>query len=187
MRAEPPSDSASSAPSLVLPPNLPLQGSLSIQPRSNMSGTTAYICLHDLNDGHSDVVNTLAFSPNGLYLATGSDDASVIIWNATNGAYLYRIPCDSGVDSLLWHPVEEETVIAGCDSGYLIQTQGFTLVSSIVFGLTTLSHHSPERERNTSDPSWGQVAYILPRLSLDNSTIGGWNGSAGLRDIRDFA
>lgn len=93
-----------------------------------MSGSTAYICLHDLKDGHCDVVNTLAFSPDGLYLATGSDDTSVIIWNAAQGTYHYRVQCDSGVDSLLWHPVEEETVIVGCESGYLAQTQGFTLV-----------------------------------------------------------
>ncbi|KAH9922191.1 WD40-repeat-containing domain protein [Fomitopsis serialis] len=102
---------------------------------SNNMGPTAYVLLHDLSRGHSDVVNALAFSPDGLYLASGSDDESVIIWNATLGTYLYRFTCDSRVDSLLWHPVEQETLIVGCQSGSLLQVRGFSLTHNEVYDI----------------------------------------------------
>ena len=34
----------------------------------------------DLQGGHTSTVNIVRFSPNGQYLASGSDDQMVIIW-----------------------------------------------------------------------------------------------------------
>ena len=36
--------------------------------------------LYDLAGGHAKTVNCVRFSPNGMYLASGSDDQMVIIW-----------------------------------------------------------------------------------------------------------
>ena len=36
--------------------------------------------LYDLFGGHQKTVNCVRFAPNGLYLASGSDDQLVIIW-----------------------------------------------------------------------------------------------------------
>ena len=35
--------------------------------------------------GHTDHVNAVAWSANGIYIATGSDDHSVQVWDATTG------------------------------------------------------------------------------------------------------
>lgn len=98
-------------------------------PTLTAMSTTAYVLQHHLNDGHSGTINALAFSPDGMYLASGSDDESVIVWNLPLGRYFYRCLFRSPVDSLLWNPVEEETLIVGCQSGALKQIRNFSLVS----------------------------------------------------------
>ena len=36
---------------------------------------------YDLSSGHTATVNIVRFSPNGQFLASGSDDQMVIIWS----------------------------------------------------------------------------------------------------------
>jgi WD40 repeat protein len=38
-----------------------------------------------LGDAHTDQVNALAFSPNGVYVATGGLDRRVVVWLAERG------------------------------------------------------------------------------------------------------
>ena len=38
-------------------------------------------------DGHADIVRSLAFSPDGMLLASGSDDCTVMVWDAVTGKY----------------------------------------------------------------------------------------------------
>ena len=38
--------------------------------------------------GHSSIVHTVAFSPNGLYLASGSDDRTIAIWEVKSGDHI---------------------------------------------------------------------------------------------------
>ncbi len=93
--------------------------------------SSAYVQLRTLNNGHSDTVNSLCFSSDGVHLASGGDDQSVIIWNALKGQLLYRILFDNAVDCVLWHPKYAETLIVGLASGFLLQMHGFSLVSAI--------------------------------------------------------
>ncbi|OBZ77002.1 Pre-mRNA-processing factor 17 [Grifola frondosa] len=69
----------------------------------------------------------MSFSPNGRYIASGSDDHSIIIWDAEAGVFQYRLLFDSAVDCILWHPVHSNTVIVGTHNGFLFQIHGFTL------------------------------------------------------------
>lgn len=135
--------------------------------------STAYVPLHRLDDGHSSTVNALVFSPDGMYLASGSDDETVIVWNATLGRLLYRCFFDSPVDSLLWNPVEEETVILGCQSGTLKQIRNFTLVSRTI---QMSSQRSSECHRRTNTnhttfalaPSPMSTAWIIIHIRVSS-------------------
>src|ERR671938_254744 len=39
--------------------------------------------------GHTDIVKTLAWSPDGKFIASGSWDKTVQVWNAATGAKVY--------------------------------------------------------------------------------------------------
>lgn len=82
---------------------------------------TAYIHTRTLSEGHSDSINSLAFSRCGRYLASGSDDKCVIIWRLDDGSILYRLLLDSSVTVVFWHPTLRDTVIIGCEDGNLCQ------------------------------------------------------------------
>lgn len=55
--------------------------------------------------GHFDVVNTVAWSPDGLQIASGSADRTVQIWNVNDGSevYIYTKHSDR-VEALAWSP-----------------------------------------------------------------------------------
>ncbi|KAH9842021.1 WD40-repeat-containing domain protein [Rhodofomes roseus] len=92
--------------------------------------STAYVPELTFAEGHSDAINVLAFSSDGSYLASGSDDETVIIWKTLKGTFLYRITMRSKVDSLIWHPLREGTVIVGCENGTVSQVHNLSVMSS---------------------------------------------------------
>ncbi|KAI6094034.1 WD40-repeat-containing domain protein [Pisolithus croceorrhizus] len=67
--------------------------------------------------GHTDTVNCLAFSPHIDYLASGSDDCSLIIWCVTSGEVVCTIHTPAPTLSVLWDPCRHSTVIFGCNNG----------------------------------------------------------------------
>ena len=97
---------------------------------------TALVEFHHLDKGHSDSVNTLQFSSDGVHLASGGDDRTLIIWNAQEGRLLYRVLFQSNVDCVLWHPGRSGTLIIGCESGYMFQLYDFTQVRVILMSVT---------------------------------------------------
>ena len=55
--------------------------------------------------GHTDEVSALTWSPNGKYIASGSYDKTVQIWNANTGVTLYTYRGHNNtVDALAWSP-----------------------------------------------------------------------------------
>lgn len=59
--------------------------------------------LYTLN-GHSDMIYTTAWSPNRMLIATGSFDAAVKVWDATNGALQTTLLVALPVFSIVWSP-----------------------------------------------------------------------------------
>ncbi|KAH7905835.1 WD40-repeat-containing domain protein [Hygrophoropsis aurantiaca] len=101
-----------------------------------------YAKAHILTDGHRDCINCLAFSPSGLYLASGGDDHTLIIWRVSDGSILYSLSFRCAVNTLLWHPTQEGVIFCGCQDGIVFRAKDFNLVT-YSFNLPTLSliHH----------------------------------------------
>ncbi len=67
--------------------------------------------------GHSKIVWSVTWSPDGKYLASGSDDGTVQVWNATNGNTLSTFRGHTNaVRSVTWSP-DSQKLVSGGDDG----------------------------------------------------------------------
>ena len=73
--------------------------------------------VHELTQGHTDSINTLAFSPCGVYLASGGDDKQLIIWRVSDGTLLYQLVLESAVTAVIWHPTAKGVIFCACENG----------------------------------------------------------------------
>jgi COMPASS component SWD3 len=110
---------------------------------------SAYIRLHDLDNGHSDSINCLAFSFEANYLASGADDHQVIIWNVRSGAAMFKLLFKSQVHCLLWHPLRTEVLICGLADGSIYEASDFSLVTSLICPLAVTHHRLDGSCRST--------------------------------------
>ncbi|MEH2301047.1 MAG: hypothetical protein V7K88_19110, partial [Nostoc sp.] len=67
-------------------------------------------------EGHSDVVNTVSFSPDGKLIASGSDDKTIILWNPDGSRLGKPLQHDSSVTSLSFSP-DSKMIAAGTKNG----------------------------------------------------------------------
>lgn len=67
--------------------------------------------------GHNDSINATQFSPNGTYLASGSEDGSLLIHPVGEWKPLLRFVDVSPITSLVWHPILGRLLFCGCRSG----------------------------------------------------------------------
>jgi len=67
--------------------------------------------------GHSDRIGSVAFSPDGVLLASGSNDKTVKIWNAETGKQLKTLRVESFVQSVLFSPNGKIIAASGDSDG----------------------------------------------------------------------
>jgi len=68
-------------------------------------------------EGHSDSVIAVAFSSDGKYVATGSYDSTVRIWNPETGVCEQKLEGPSSeVEFIVWHPKGHVIVAGSADS-----------------------------------------------------------------------
>lgn len=62
--------------------------------------------------GHEDVVRSISIEPFGQFVASGSDDKTVKIWEVLTGRCFKTFTFDEPVTFVSWNPSSERTVIA---------------------------------------------------------------------------
>ena len=66
--------------------------------------------------GHTSVINRIAWSPDGLYLASPSDDETIRIWDARSGACVRTIKGHTdSINSVAWSPDGKQLASASSD------------------------------------------------------------------------
>ena len=53
---------------------------------------------------HENIINMVAFSPDGRYLATASDDQTARVWEVPSGQEVARITHDGSVEDVAFSP-----------------------------------------------------------------------------------
>jgi len=66
--------------------------------------------------GHKAQINALDMAPGSSYLASGSRDGKVIVWDVVKGKCLTFLDCDSPVHAVLFHR-KYYWIVVGCESG----------------------------------------------------------------------
>lgn len=70
--------------------------------------------------GHSSEVNSVAFSHDGKLLASGADDAAVIVWDAASGTLMKSLlGHTAGVNSVAFSPTNLRLLAAGDEGGVI--------------------------------------------------------------------
>ena len=90
----------------------------------SQEGSTGNFACQSTLRGHSEPINSVAFSPDGQFIASCSGvgygrDNSVRVWNAETGEQLWQLNVDAGaggVQSVSFSP-SGDMVAAGCYNG----------------------------------------------------------------------
>lgn len=67
-------------------------------------------------EGHSGAVNTVSFSPDGKFIASGSDDKTIIVWHSDGRKFGKPIKHPNSVTSLSFSP-DSKMIAAGTKDG----------------------------------------------------------------------
>ena len=157
--------------------------------------TTIGIWLHEANSGevlallkgHTGATTVLAFSPDGDLLASGSDDASICLWDTTTYQQIRTLKTNGIVTAIAFSP-NGKTLATG--SGKRIQmwnvriwqqiftiSQGNSTVADLVFSPdgTSLASASIDDSIKLWDAKTGQLKFNFDEETGGYMTAGGYS------------
>lgn len=82
-----------------------------------MPGPRKYQRILGLSNEHTKGIASVAFSPEGSYIATAGLDGKVCWWRMEDGELLYVWTGNSAILSLAWVPGREDSIICGLQDG----------------------------------------------------------------------
>ncbi|KAG0167035.1 hypothetical protein DFQ30_006473 [Apophysomyces sp. BC1015] len=104
----------------VLPDSM-LQSTVAWKPDViHVYSRTVWIEIYTLDNGHVDDVITLAWSPNGQYLASTAMDNQVIIWNVSKKAIVRKYITAVHCTGISWHPTSNELAFTDADGMFTL-------------------------------------------------------------------
>jgi WD40 repeat protein len=133
--------------------------------------------------GHASSIRTLAISPNGRYIASSGQDATVKIWDAASGQEVRTLTGYGmlGTDTLVFSPDSTRVITAEMASGVKVievaSGREIRRVGSLMGGGATISADgriavSHDSKGNTSlsvsDLTAGQTVWTLPDTEAQN-------------------
>lgn len=76
------------------------------------------VTLHE--DGHRGVVDVVAWSPNGRYLASAASDNQILVWDLDRRETIQRYRHESPICALAWHPAANTLAAMDLDGQYAL-------------------------------------------------------------------
>ena len=77
---------------------------------------------HIVLEGHAQDINSLAFSPDGSILVSGSDGVNILLWDVNTGKLLETFEGHHGVDSVAFSP--DGSILASGSGGFKVGEGG---------------------------------------------------------------
>ena len=86
--------------------------------------------------GHTDLISFCAWSPDGQYILSASDDGTLVIWDASNGAEMRRIIQGETVSSCVWSPDGKRILSAPYDGKLKVWNASTGMLIASLIGRT---------------------------------------------------
>ena len=116
-------------------------------------------------NGHKDEVSAVDFSSDGKFIATGSRDNNLILWNASNGAQIKSLPTLAGeIYAISFSPGNKFIAFGGTEKTlWVVKTDDLTLSSAGRFELENTVRSidwSPDGKRILVSDSSGKICIV---------------------------
>ena len=148
--------------------------------------------------GHEGRIRSLSIDPSGLWLATGSDDGTVRIWEILTGREVYKVTLidvkenqDDHIEYLEWNPDKDTGILAVAAAeniylivppifGFDIENHGKTLIEN-GFGFDTFGSQKKSNLQVDSEDEDGES------IKAVNKTVAQWNKPSQAQQEKDIS